>query len=384
MNIIFLEAVQSHGGARKSTLELAERLTKQKHTTHIVDFWGNCEEFVEDAKSRNLPIKILDPRDSAIIIQSSRNPFLMVKKLTSLYLGQKKMKKVLDDYIEENKINYIVVNNSKTLSLLKKDDSYKIIFFARGWFNLNSIPKLKRVLYRKRVDYFFGVSQSTRQSVFAGDFAPLKNIFVVPNAIDIEKIEKFKKENPVPKTEKLKILHCGGFLKEKGQLLTIDLAERLKSQRIDFEITIVGSLYDGVGSKVFYEEVKELIRIKGLENNVKIVLNSKNPYQYFHETDMLIHPSYTEGLPRVVMEALAFKKPVIANAVGGVTDFILNNYTGIICDFNMVDDYFNAVTNLHNNRAEYERLTENGYQLLLAGYTPDKQVNKFEDVLKKL
>ncbi|GEN67399.1 glycosyltransferase family 4 protein [Chryseobacterium rhizosphaerae] len=384
MNILFLEAVQSHGGARKSTLELAERLTKQNHTAHIVDFWGNCEEFVEDAKSRNLPLKILNQRDSAIIIQSSKNPLQMVKQLTSLYLDQKKMEKVLKDYIKKNNINYIVVNNSKTLSLLKKDESYKIIFFARGWFNLNSIPKLKRILYRKRVDYFFGVSQSTRQSVFAGSFAPLSNIFVVPNAIDIEKIENFKKENPVVKTGKLKILHCGGFLKEKGQLLTLELAEKMKAQGIDFEITIVGSLYDGASSVNFYNEVNELIKIKSLENDVKIVLNSKNPYQYFNETDMLIHPSYTEGLPRVVMEALAFKKPVIANAVGGVTDFILNNYTGVICDFNVVDDYFNAVTHLHHNRAEYERLAENGYQLLLANYTPEKQVNKFEDVLKKL
>jgi len=384
MNILFLEAVQVHGGARKSTVELAERLKNQNHNVHIVDFWGNCVEFIDDVRQRNLNLEILLQRDHPIIINSSRNPLIIFKNIINFFVQQRHMQKALAKYIDTNRIELIIVNNSKTLSILKKSTSYKIVYFARGWFNLNSIPRLKRYIFKTKAEYFIGVSESTRQAIFSGGFSRGENIYVVPNAIDVEKIEYYKTNNPVSQSETLKILHCGGYLLEKGQLLTIDLAKKLKASGIDFEITIVGAIYDHIDSKNFYNKIKKLVAENGLGNNVKLETNSKDPYKYFNETDIVIHPSYTEGLPRVVMEALAFKKPVIANAVGGVTDFILHNFTGFLSDFNSVDDYFNAVMLLYRDHNEYDKIVQSGYQLILANYTPKIQVNRFEGVLEKV
>ncbi|VDH17424.1 lipopolysaccharide 1,2-N-acetylglucosaminetransferase [Algoriella xinjiangensis] len=385
MIILFLEAVQTHGGARKSTVELAERLTKQNHNTHIVDFWGNCKEFIDDVQKKNLNLYILQKQDIPLIIKSSKNPFVILKNIIQFYFQKKRMQKSLQNYIIRNNIELVIVNNSKTLSLLKNSSQYKTVYFARGWFNPNSIPFLKKILFKKKADFFIGVSQSTRQAIFSGDFTKLENIYVVPNAIDLEKIDNYKQNNPVYKVDnKLKILHCGGYLLEKGQLLTIELAKRLRDQNINFEITIVGAIYDGPDSEKFYNKVKESIHREKLDEYFKLVINSKEPYKYFNETDIVIHPSYTEGLPRVIMEALAFKKPVIANAVGGVTDFILNNYTGYLSDFNNVDDYYNKIILLINDEVEFKKITENGYNLIKSNYVPTVQINQFEEVLNKI
>ncbi|MFP7655878.1 glycosyltransferase family 4 protein [Chryseobacterium proteolyticum] len=384
MNILFLEAVQVHGGARKSTVELAERLLKQNHKVHIADFWGNCKEFVEDVRHRNINLEILLKKDEPIIIKSSKNPFIIFKNILSFYIEKREIQKNLERYIKENNIELIIVNNSKTISILKKSDHYKIVYFARGWFNLNSIPKLKAYIFRKKAEYFIGVSESTRQAIFSGGFSKLENIYVVPNAIDIDKIEKYKVNNPVEKNDLLKILHCGGYLKEKGQLLTIDLAKRMKEININFEISIVGAIYDGIESQIFVKNLRNMIENYGLEDKVKLITNSNDPYKYFNEADIVIHPSYTEGLPRVVMEALAFKKPVIANAVGGVTDFILHNYTGYLSDFNSTDDYLKAILLLKENREEYNNIAQNGYNLIKTNYAPKVQVSRFENVLEKI
>lgn len=384
MNILFLEAVQVHGGARKSTIELAERLLRQNHDVHIADFWGNCKEFTEDVKQRNINLEILLKKDEPIIIKSSKNPFVIFKNIFNFYIQRREIQKNLENYISVNKIELIIVNNSKTLSILKKSDFYKVVYFARGWFNLNSIPKLKRYIFKSKAEYFIGVSESTRQAIFSGGFSKLENVYVVPNAIDIDKIENYKLSNPVSKNRKLKILHCGGYLKEKGQLLTIELAKKLKDKGVDFEISIVGAIYDGIDSQVFYKDLIKMIEANSLENHVKLITNSKDPYRYFNETDIVIHPSYTEGLPRVIMEALAFKKPVIANAVGGVTDFILHNFTGYLSDFNSVDDYLEAVILLKENEKEYSKISQNGYNLIKENYDPKLQVTRFENVLEKI
>jgi glycosyltransferase involved in cell wall biosynthesis len=384
MNILFLEAVQVHGGARKSTIELAERLKERNHNVHIIDFWGTCTEFLNDVKRANINLEVLHTRKYPIIINSSKNPLVKFKNIFDFYAERIKMKRVLDNYIEIHNIELIIVNNSKTLSILKKRGSYKIVYFARGWFNLNSIPKFKRYIFKRRAQYFIGVSESTRQSIFSGGFSKLNNIYVVSNAIDIEKIEHYKSSNPVLKNNTFKILHCGGYLLEKGQLLTIALAKQLKAADLDFEITIVGAIYDHENSQSFYTKINELIIINDLENYVKLIINSNDPYKYFNETDIVIHPSYTEGLPRVIMEALAFKKPVIANAVGGVTDFILHNFTGYLSDFNDVNDYFKIIIMLKNNNSEYNKIAHNGYNLILANYMPKQQVSRFENILNKI
>lgn len=75
----------------------------------------------------------------------------------------------------------------------------------------------------------------------------------------------------------------------------------------------MGAVYDSPVSVKFLNKIKTEISLSGLENNIEIVLNHKDPYTIFKESDVLIHPSDTEGLPRVIMESLAFEMPAIAN-----------------------------------------------------------------------
>ena len=71
--IVFLEAVQNFGGARKSTVELAERLSKYNEV-EIIDVYGTCNHFLEACHKSGLKVSILDQRTSPFLI-SSGNKF---------------------------------------------------------------------------------------------------------------------------------------------------------------------------------------------------------------------------------------------------------------------------------------------------------------------
>ena len=58
MKIAFVEAVQTYGGARKSTVELAKNIARNNEVV-IIDAWGCCEEFVDDVKKNHIKLKIL-------------------------------------------------------------------------------------------------------------------------------------------------------------------------------------------------------------------------------------------------------------------------------------------------------------------------------------
>jgi len=384
MNIIFLEAVQAHGGARKSTIELAKRLKDYGHKSMIVDFWGTCSDFIEDVNLAEVPIHILIKRERPIAIFNSQNPLVIVKNIFDFILNWFNLRKELNKVAKKFGADVIVVNNIKTNSILKKGATYKIAYFARGWFAFNSLGKLKKLLFKYNADYFIGVSQATRQAIYTGGLAPMEKIFVVPNAIDTVKVDEFKKNGRNINDNSIVILHCGGFLPTKGQQLSLALAKKLKDNNVQFKMILMGSVYDSSISSNFLKKVENIIKDLEISDRVEIVLNHKNPYEVFKDSHILIHPSDTEGLPRVIMEALAFGMPVIANPVGGVTDFILDNFTGYITNHNDLNDYYSAVMRLYNNPEIYKEISSNGRELIEANYLPNLQVEMFNNVLLKV
>jgi glycosyltransferase involved in cell wall biosynthesis len=84
------------------------------------------------------------------------------------------------------------------------------------------------------------------------------------------------------------------------------------------------------------------------------------------------------------MEAMAFEIPVIANPVGGVTDYILHNFTGYIATHNSVDDYYEYIYKLYNDNELYKFIAGNGKSLIIHNYGKRNQVEEFDKIFKKL
>lgn len=384
MKIIFLEAVQIHGGARKSTVELAKRLLQHGHQAQIVDFWGNCTEFVHDVDESHIPLHILNKRNKPIAIFNSHSPVRILGNAVSFIFNWFILKKSFLKYVKNQGADIIIVNNSKTTSILQKGKGYKIVYFARGWFAYKSISFVDKIIYKSNSDFFIGVSQATRQAIYTGGFSPLEKIFVVPNAIDINIVNQYSCSKDVSENRVFVILHCGGFLPAKGQSLSVSLAERLKDRGIHYKMILMGSVYDSPVSTNFLDKIRNRIISLGLEENVEIILNQTDPYAIFNNADLLIHPSDTEGLPRVIMEAMAFGIPVIANSVGGVTDFVQHKFTGFITNHNDLNEYFDYTIKLYSDPILYNRISENARNLILSNYLPENQWEVFEKVLEKI
>lgn len=385
MKIIFLEAVQNFGGARKSTLELATRLQKAGHEVLIVDFWGSCKPFIQAVNDKQLNIKILDQRQEPIVLASSNKLKAFYNK-ASYFFYEKKLKSNLNKILKDFAPDVVSLNNAKCLSLVPPKANFEIHYFARGWFNYNSIPfRTKYTLKKHKNIKFLTVSQATRQAVFAGGFAKLENIFVMTDVIDNHIIENVVSENSFTpwntNSEKRPFVlhHCGGFLETKGQHISLEVAKKLKQNNVDFILNFTGIVYEGETSKAYYQKLLDDIKTYNLQDSVNITLNPPNIMDYFYKSDVLLLPSYTEGLPRVTLEAMAFGKPVIANPVGGIIDVVINNHTGYVTDFNSVDDYYKSILELVNDKQKYEEMSINCIKLIKDNYSEKNQ----EIVIKK-
>lgn len=380
--IVFLETVQDYGGARISAVELAERLSK-KHKVTIIDFYGTCTPFLENVTKRGIDLRIVNKRETPYIINTS--PVLLLKIINTLFFIPHliKIRMKVQSLIKEIQPDYIILNNSKVLSSLVyfPNKKFKVLFFARGWFILSQISKLDKLLYKYLVDTFVCVSNATKQALFCGGLTSLDNLYVVHNAIS--EVALAKEVAVIEKGENTKIiLHAGGFLKDKGQLVSLEMAKILKDKGVDFKLILAGLVYNGGESEVFYNKVVDLIHLYKLGDVVEIVKNKPNVITYFNACDILIHPSETEGLPRVIMEAMILKKPVVANAVGGVSDYILNGFTGFLPHHNSAEEYAEYVEKLIGNEKLYNFIADNGFNLVKTSFTEENQLNSLNKVFE--
>lgn len=137
-------------------------------------------------------------------------------------------------------------------------------------------------------------------------------------------IEPARFANPAPLPPGAgRMVAIGRLSEQKGQVLLIEaLAEAVK-RAPGLHLTLVG---DGE----LRPEIEAAIRARGLGQYVTLTgwLDESGVRQALAEAHALVLPSFAEGLPMVVMEAMAAARPVLATAIAGVSELVLPGETG--------------------------------------------------------
>jgi colanic acid/amylovoran biosynthesis glycosyltransferase len=120
-----------------------------------------------------------------------------------------------------------------------------------------------------------------------------------------------------------RLLCIGRLSKEKGQLLLIEAAARLHAQGTLVEITLVG---DGP----MRNEVEQKIEHYGLQEHVRLTgwLDAQAIENELRQARALVVSSISEGLPVVITEAMANRRPVIAPYLSGIPELVVHGETG--------------------------------------------------------
>lgn len=382
MKILFLEEAANLGGARIATVDLAANINNiNGYEAFIVDVSGTCKPFIDYCKDKGVNVKIVDQREKPLICSTGskiKNTLRKAELLLRIITVRRNLRRI----IEECQPDYIILNSYRRLLYLYGIKCRaKICFYAHGWYISQQISKFQKILLKTVPDRIICVSEATKHALYSNGILPLNKIQVVHNGIDISKIRK-DVATITGGEGKFKILHCGGFTVGKSQLISVEIAKQLRDIGFKFKLIFTGIIYADTSSKKYYQQVVDAVNRYELQDCVEFVIGRSNVIDYFRASDVLIHPSETEGLPLVVMEAMAVKLPVIANSVGGVTDYILNGFTGILPRHDDVDDYVYWIKKLAEDNEFRSRIIENAYNLVANHFTVARQFESFIKALK--
>jgi colanic acid/amylovoran biosynthesis glycosyltransferase len=130
-------------------------------------------------------------------------------------------------------------------------------------------------------------------------------------------------ERPDTKLSHDHLISVGRLCGQKGQLVLLDALAVLASEGVQFKMTIAG---DGPLRPMLEQRIREL----GLDGRVQITgwLTNSEIRALVMDARAVVLPSFAEGLPVVLMEALALGRPVVATYVGGIPELVTDGVCG--------------------------------------------------------
>lgn len=156
------------------------------------------------------------------------------------------------------------------------------------------------------------------------------NIYVVPNGVDFEKIQKIRAEDILKHPA---ILFVGGLGKVKGIDVLLNAVPIIQKEIQNLHVYIAGS-----GAEE--GKLKKLVKALNIEENVKFLgfISGEEKYAYYKSADIYVQPSRYETFGVVLLEAMACGKPVIASRVGGIPFVVEDGKTGLLFESENIEE----------------------------------------------
>jgi colanic acid/amylovoran biosynthesis glycosyltransferase len=139
-------------------------------------------------------------------------------------------------------------------------------------------------------------------------------------------------------SDRFRLVCVGRLAPEKGQLLLLEAMRRITAKGMQVNLVLAG---DGP----LRSEIEAVSRQLGLERQVRVTgwISGQDVQKEILAAQALIVPSFAEGLPVVIMEAMALRRPVLASYVGGIPELVSPGKHGWLFPPGSLDDLTHAM-----------------------------------------
>ena len=214
--------------------------------------------------------------------------------------------------------------------------------------------------FMDQFDYFLFVSKySLEQSVLKYPFLEDKAavIYNISDTLTIKKNMDVPINDIKLNKESMNLLTVANLRSEKNHLRQVEVLSELKRRGINIEWYNIGAYSD----KLLFDKIKNLCKLKKVEENFHILGPRENPYAYMKDMDAITVLSDYESWSMVITEAKIIGKPVIATKTAGALEQIAHKETGILTEFTVesIADEIEEFVKNKKLRVDIERKIQN-------------------------
>lgn len=216
----------------------------------------------------------------------------------------------------------------------------------------------KRVAFAviNRVSFIIVLTHKARSDIL--NLFPASDVLVLPNPVDVREISCV----PDIARDGKKVLYLGWYNRGKGVYDLVDAIGHIVRRGEEIEA-------DFYGTKEI-EPLRAYVRGKGLSRLVHVHgwANEQQKMEALKRTAVLVLPSHTEGMPNVILEAMAAKTPIVATPVGGLGEILVDGYNAVIAEPANPEKLSERILICMNDADLRSRITRNAYEDVLEKY----------------
>lgn len=241
----------------------------------------------------------------------------------------------------------------------------------KKWYyecNLKTREKITRLITDS--NYFVVLGEKWKSFIY--DIAPKANIIVARNTVE------FPVERAVYDSDKCIFTFTGVLIKRKGVDILLDAISKCmldkKCQHYKFYIAGVGEEELSLKTKTNDMQLGGSVSFLGWVNDLE-------RKELLCESRALILPSYNEGLPMSILEALSFGVPVIATSVGSIGEAIKNGHNGFMVDAGNSDMLAECIKKIGMmDEKKWGTMSNNSRDVILEKFSSKKYIDTFKSI----
>ena len=294
--------------------------------------------------------------------------------------------KLLYVLIRNKKIRIVHIHGSVNASFYRKFICFvtaKYLFGKKVIYHIhsdapdvffNQSNAMRKKMFRgfiRTADMIVCLSSSWRQ-YFTDNFSPRK-IEIVPNIIDYSIILKSDIQR-----DKIVFLFLGLIGDRKGIFDVIEVINQNRHAFADKMELIIG----GNGETDKLQQLIEKYRIGKIIRFVGWV-QQETKIRYLQDSDVYILPSYSEGLPVSVLEAMAYGKPVISTNVGGIPEIVKHKENGFLIQPGNLAEIHQSMQYFMDNPRDIEKYGAISAKIV-EKHLPDSVVSQLEEIYNEM
>lgn len=168
-----------------------------------------------------------------------------------------------------------------------------------------------------------------------------------------------------------KIILFLGFITElKGVFDIPDIAKKIIERNRNVKFVLAGS-----GE---IEKLQAIVEEKGISQYFSFPgwVKKERKEKLLQEADLFFLPSYTEGMPMSILEAMGYGLPIVATNVGGIPQLVENGKNGYMVEPGKIDDFAKVILELTGNDELIYRMGKESIEKAYEKYSLEKHLEK--------
>ena len=204
--------------------------------------------------------------------------------------------------------------------------------------------------------------------------------FYIPNCINENKFKTlltFKKNTIRHQygfdTNMFHIVCVASLQYRKGQDIIFSNLAEIKKIIPNFILHLVGSHF-----QPFTQELLSNENYTKFKSNIKIWGSRKDAYKLIYAGNLFLFPTRAEAFPRVILESMVLKTPILSSNVDGISEMIINNESGVLFSPDNHIELINGLNKIIKNKTILEKIINNASKTYWKKFSRNNQINNYK------